>query len=297
MNPQIGFHGIQYPDLLNFGLQVLIVIPAGKVVSGQGHAQPDYGYEYLECQPDDIVTNMGEPDMQVALLAIGNEILRGDTLDTNSNFLAQELNRRGAVLRRILTIPDELELVSEEISRHSQLFSKVITTGGIGPTPDDLTRQAAAHAFDRRMVLYEDVAQAWRRRKGGELNAGQMAMCTLPEGSRLISTSTTSAPGFIIDNVYAMAGVPGIMKEMWSSIADEFSGRLRSVHAFSVHLPESRFADILLEFQTMHPDLDFGSYPKMEGNWHTEIKVIGIDAIKVSEVGVELEQSIRRIGD
>jgi molybdenum cofactor synthesis domain-containing protein len=240
---------------------------------------------------------MGETDMQVALLAIGNEILRGDTLDTNSNFLAQELTRRGAVLRRILTIPDELELVAEEISRHALQFAKVITTGGIGPTPDDLTRQAAALAFDRRLVLYEEVAHAWRRRKGSELNAGQLAMCTMPEGARLINTRSTSAPGFIIDNVFAMAGVPAIMKEMWASIADEFSGRLRSVHAFAVHQPESQFAEILNEFQAQHPDLDFGSYPHMEGDWHTDIKVFGHDASKVSAVGIELEKSIRRIGD
>ena len=233
--------------------------------------------------------------MQVALLAIGNEILRGDTLDTNSNFLAGELTGRGAVLRRILTIPDELELVAEEISQHAARFDKVITTGGIGPTPDDLTREAAALAFGRRTELFEEAAYAWRRKKGSELNAGQIAMCTLPEGSRLITTHGSAAPGFVIDNVYALAGVPSVMKEMWASVADEFSGRIRTVFSFIVHLPESVFSSVLMEFQTRHPDLDFGSYPKMEEDWYTEIKVIGVDADFVALTGAQLESAIRAL--
>lgn len=233
--------------------------------------------------------------MRVALLAIGDEILRGDTQDTNSSFLARSLASRGAVLCRILTIPDELELIAEEVARHSAEYDRVITTGGIGPTPDDLTREAVARAFGRELVLFEDVAREWSERRGTDLNEGQLTMCTLPEGARLIPVRSSGAPGFIVGNVYVLAGVPVVMREMWEGIAHEFSGRLRTVGSFTVHMPESQFAAVLRDFQDRHSSLDFGSYPRMEGEWHTEIKVIGVDRELVIQVCDELEQAVRKL--
>ncbi|MCB1185704.1 competence/damage-inducible protein A [bacterium] len=238
---------------------------------------------------------MDRSHMEVALLVIGNEILRGDTLDSNSNFLAGQLAKRGARLRRILTIPDELELIASELRSLSAQYERVITTGGIGPTPDDLTRDAVAMAFDVGLVLFEDAVAEWQARRGTELNEGQLAMCTLPEGSRLIRTQSTPAPGFAIGNVYVLAGVPSVMKEMWSAIAEEFSGTVQHVASFQVRMPESRFAAVLRDYQGRFPELDFGSYPKMEGEWYTEIKVHGDDPAGVAEVGSQLEADIRAL--
>ncbi len=240
---------------------------------------------------------MGDTDMRVALLIIGNEILRGDTLDSNSNFLASGLVARGARVCRIVTIPDDLELIVRELRSLAEEFDRVITTGGIGPTPDDLTRDAVARAFGRPTVLFEDAVAEWKARRGGELNEGQLAMCTMPARARLIRTNLTSAPGFIVDNVYVLAGVPSVMKEMWAVIAPEFSGPVQAVAGFTVRLPESQFAGVLRRFQQEHPGLDFGSYPKMEGDWYSEIKVIGPDREYVDSICLELKQAVAALGD
>ncbi|MEZ5338455.1 MAG: molybdopterin-binding protein [bacterium] len=235
--------------------------------------------------------------MSVALLVIGNEILRGDTQDTNSHFLAGELARRGVRLERIVTIPDDLDLIAAMLRSMSGLFDRVITSGGIGPTPDDLTRDAVAMAFGQECVLFEDAAEEWRRRKGAELNEGQLAMCTLPKGARLIRTQSTSAPGFVLGNCYVLAGVPSVMREMWAAVADEFSGTPQQIASFRVRLPESVFAPLLRRYQQQWPALDFGSYPKMEGEWYTEIKVIGDDPDTVQRVCRELEADIIALED
>lgn len=235
---------------------------------------------------------MAAKDMSVALLVIGDEILRGDTLDSNSNYLARRLAERGARLRRILTIPDDMQLIASEAAKLAKNHDRLITTGGIGPTPDDLTRDAIAAAFGLEMELNEVAVNEWRSRKGSELNEGQLAMCTLPRGARLIKTISTSAPGFVIHNVYVLAGVPSVMKEMWQSIEHEFHGNIRSVRSFKVKMPESHFAGLLRDFQDRYPHLDFGSYPKMADDWYTEIKVIGDIEEDVAEVCNLLEAAI-----
>jgi molybdenum cofactor synthesis domain-containing protein len=198
------------------------------------------------------------------LLVIGNEVLSGRTQDANIRFLAVKLGERGIPLREVRVIPDIAATIIKTVNETRAMFDYVFTTGGIGPTHDDLTSECVAAAFG---VPWEPHPEAWSRMersyKPGEFNAARQRMATMPRGATLIDNALSVAPGFQIGNVYVMAGVPRVMQSMFEWLAPRLQGgpriEQRAVHA--VGLPEGVIAEGLGAIQARYPQLDLGSYP------------------------------------
>jgi len=202
------------------------------------------------------------------LLVIGNEVLSGRTRDANVQFLATRLGEIGIPLREVRVIPDIRATIVGTLREVSKKFDHVFTTGGIGPTHDDITSECVAEAFD---VPWEKQPEAWSRlaawyaERGdpAEFNPARQRMATMPRGARLITNAVSIAPGFSIENVHVMAGVPRIMRAMFDALAPTLAGGppivSRTLHADG--LLEGRIAEGLATIQARYPALDIGSYP------------------------------------
>jgi molybdenum cofactor synthesis domain-containing protein len=198
------------------------------------------------------------------LLVIGNEVLSGRTRDANIQFLATGLGNLGIPMREVRVIPDVPETIISTVNEVRGKFDYVFTTGGIGPTHDDITSECIAAAFG---VPWEHHPVAWPRMaatyKPGEFNAARQRMATMPRGAALIENTISVAPGFQMENVYVMAGVPRVMQSMFEWLAPRLEGgariEMRAVHALG--LPEGIIAGGLEAIQKRYPDLDLGSYP------------------------------------
>jgi len=230
------------------------------------------------------------------IIAIGDEILRGDTADTNTNFLCRELYARGVQVRHCMVLPDELDQIVPALRSFTAEFDWVIACGGIGPTPDDLTRQAAAEAVGARLVLNKEAVEEYIRRRGAPLNDGQLEMCRLPEGAELVWSEFASPPAFMLRNLLVLPGVPQILRSSWAAVAGRFAGAERFCRTFRTSTGESRWAHIMVRFIEQYPQLKFGSYPKMDNEWWVEVRIEGGDAGMVEAATAALEEEIRQIG-
>jgi molybdenum cofactor synthesis domain-containing protein len=211
------------------------------------------------------------PNPIACLLVIGNEVLSGRTQDLNIKFIATGLGAIGIPLREVRVIPDVRDTIITTVNECRARFDHVFTTGGIGPTHDDITSECVAAAFG---VPWEPHPEAWARMerhyKPGEFNAARQRMATMPRGATLIDNAVSIAPGFTIGNVHVMAGVPRIMQSMFSTLAPTLHGgtpvQSRAVHAAG--LLEGSIAEGLSAIQDRYPGLDLGSYPyyRLNGN-------------------------------
>ncbi len=198
------------------------------------------------------------------ILVIGNEVLSGRTQDANIRFLATGLGERGIPVREVRIIPDVAETIVATVNECRAKFDHVFTTGGIGPTHDDITSECVAAAFG---VPWEPHPEAWARMersyKPGEFNAARQRMATMPRGAKLIDNALSVAPGFTIGNVHVMAGVPRVMQSMFEWLAPQLAGGppIVSAAVHAVGLAEGRIAEGLEAVQKRHPELDIGSYP------------------------------------
>ncbi len=236
------------------------------------------------------------------VLLIGNEILSGRTQDVNLAYIARTLNERGIQVREARTIPDLEDVIVETVNAVRKQFDYVFTTGGIGPTHDDITAECIARAFGVPLVMHPDIearirGYAKQRGLAPEVIQTSLRMARVPQGADLIDTEI-GAPGFRIDNVYVMAGIPAVMQSMISLLAPKLSGALpvrsRSIGAF---LGESLVADPLRAIQDRHPQLDVGSYPFSEsGRYGTTLVIRGTDEQQLDAVLGEIHAMLEGLG-
>src|SRR5262245_41626520 len=142
------------------------------------------------------------------IVIIGNEVLSGKTQDINSHFFCTELRQLGVEVQKISTIPDEIELIGEEVAGFSKRFDWVFTSGGVGPTHDDVTIDGIAHGFGLKVVRHPDIEQRMRRRLGSDVNEARLRMANVPEGAELLATEALFAPIVKIHNVFIFPGIP-----------------------------------------------------------------------------------------
>jgi molybdenum cofactor synthesis domain-containing protein len=243
---------------------------------------------------------MADKNPIACLLVIGNEVLSGRTQDANIQYLARNLGEIGIPLREVRVIPDVADTIVETVNEVRARFDYVFTTGGIGPTHDDITSECIAAAFG---VPWEPHPEAWRRMeksyKPGEFNTARQRMATMPRGATLIDNDISVAPGFRIGNVYVMAGVPRVMQSMFRWLAPRLEGgpkiESRSVHVFG--LAEGVIAEGLAKIQTRFPALDIGSYPfyRLTGNG-VAIVAKGTDATATQAAIAEVDSLISGFG-
>ena len=197
------------------------------------------------------------------LLVIGNEILSGKVVDTNSPYLAAELRTLGVDLERILTIPDEVELIAREARIMSDAYDYVFTSGGIGPTHDDVTMQAIALAFEREVVVNQSMCDRIQRARGRPANESERKMAMIPADAKVIDAGDLWFPIVIVENVHIFPGIPELLKKKFQSIRDRFRGVPFHLKRVFVKPHESDIAHSLNALLGDFPELMLGSYPRI----------------------------------
>lgn len=235
-----------------------------------------------------------------ALLIIGNEILSGRTKDANASFLAERLTARGIRLKEIRVVPDEPEEIVAAVNTLRGKYDYLFTTGGIGPTHDDITADCVAEAFG---VPLREHPEAVRRLQAhyanpGMLNAARMRMTRVPEGGTLIDNPVSIAPGFRIGNVFVMAGVPKIMQAMFEGIAHTLTGGAPMLSlTVTSDLPEGTIAAALGVAQERFAAIEIGSYPFFRGGaLGVSVVLRGTDAGALEAAALLVEELIRDLG-
>ncbi|WP_425408567.1 competence/damage-inducible protein A [Hyphococcus sp.] len=201
-----------------------------------------------------------------AILAIGDELLSGRTRDANMHYLAGWLTERGVSLKEARVVGDELEHIGEALNALRRSFDYVFTSGGIGPTHDDITVDAIARALGVPVIENEHAAamiRAYYRERNIEVTPARLRMARTPEGARLIENPVSGAPGIRIENIFVMAGVPGIFQAMLHAVDSEIErgAVIYSRAATAVGMPESMIADALRDIQAALKGVSIGSYP------------------------------------
>lgn len=209
----------------------------------------------------------GKDIYTAALIIIGNEILSGRTQDTNTMWIAERLTERGITLSQVRVIPDIEEEIISTINSVRKKYDYVFTTGGIGPTHDDITAENVAKAFGLELEKNEQAFKMLEEHYGlAELTPPRLKMSMIPVGARLIPNPVTAAPGFILENVHVMAGVPRIMQAMLDHVLGMIAaGKPILSNTVACGLAESAIAKDLEGLQEEFPDLQMGSYPHYRG--------------------------------
>lgn len=232
-----------------------------------------------------------------AVLVIGNEILSGRTREANAYLAAQMLFASGCRLSEIAVVPDEMERIVTALNRLRREAEAVITSGGIGPTHDDITMQAVASAFGVDLVEHDAVIELMRKHYGDAgLNPGRRRMARVPKGAELIRCQKSPAPGCRIGNVYVLAGVPDIFAQQLQGVLHDFGEQPFSRREVEVALPESIFADELAEVQRRFPYVQIGSYPSRCGSKpHAKICLSGQDGAQLDRVEAAVTAMLEKL--
>jgi molybdenum cofactor synthesis domain-containing protein len=237
-----------------------------------------------------------------AILVIGDEILSGRTQDTNTNYIARFLGALGIDLREARVVGDVEGEIVAALNALRTRWDMVFTTGGIGPTHDDITADAVARAFNVEIGLHPDAfALLEKRHPPGAFNTMRQRMARIPHGATLVANAVSGAPGFHIGNVYVMAGVPAVMRAMLEAIEPELP-RAAPVTAVTLeaNMPEGTLAPGLAEVARAHPDVAIGSYPFMrEGGsqpFGAQLVIRGRDPKAVEQAAAALAAMLRDLG-
>ena len=201
--------------------------------------------------------------VNAAILIIGNEILSGRTQDTNTSTLAIWLNSIGVKVEEVRVIPDVEKTIIDTLNYFRTSYDYVFTTGGIGPTHDDITAQSVSKTFGIKYEIHKEaykILEAYY--KPGEFNEGRQKMCWMPENANLIYNPTSGAPGFSVENVFSLPGVPSILKSMLGGLTNSIvGGEPIKSHTISLKTVESEIASSLTKVQDENKDVEIGSYP------------------------------------
>tara|TARA_R110002110_G_scaffold284987_2_gene499269 strand:- start:34701 stop:35483 length:783 start_codon:yes stop_codon:yes gene_type:complete len=245
---------------------------------------------------------MSDPQrVTAAVLIIGNEILSGRTKDANLAFLGTELNLLGIQLLEARVVADiEVEII-EALDACRAKYDYVFTTGGIGPTHDDITSACVAKAFGQKLIRHPEAERLLRERMtqmGVEATEARLKMAETPEFAELVDNPVSGAPGFRVENVYVMAGIPRIMQAMFEGAKGQLK---RGVTLISVtvgsFVPEGQIATELSLLQDAYPDLDIGSYPFFfDGKPGSNLVLRGPDQARLDEAAGRLGDLIRNLG-
>lgn len=231
------------------------------------------------------------------VLIIGNEILSGRTQDVNLQYIAETLGEQGVTVKESRVIPDEHDVIVDAVNYARSHFDYVLTTGGIGPTHDDITAECIARAFGVPLVMHPDIESRIRGREAPPaVMASRLLMARVPEGATLIENSTGGPQGFSKENVHVMAGIPAVLQAMLPNIPFRGGDTIRS-KSVRAYMGESDIATALGELQKARPSVDIGSYPfHREGVYGTTLVVRGADVAEIDATLDGIRNLIRARG-
>ncbi len=239
--------------------------------------------------------------LSAGVIIIGDEVLSGRTKDTNSNFIAKKLIESGIKLEQIIVIKDDEKLIINTVNDFKQKFSYVFTTGGIGPTHDDITSKSISKAFKKKYVYNKEAYKILENYYSkNNFNEGRKKMARMPEGVKLIHNPLTFAPGYQIENVFVLPGVPAIMEKMFFNVLDKIQkGFSKKIITVNTNLFESIIAIDLEKIQKKYKKCSIGSYPyfyfdKKKGG--VNIVISSWEMENIQEVVDEIKNMIRLKG-
>ena len=233
-----------------------------------------------------------------SVLVIGNEILSGRTQDANLQHIATVLGEQGVRVREARVIPDVENVIVHALNEARAQFDYVLTTGGIGPTHDDITADCVAKAFGVPLVVNEEIAARIRRRPAPPaVQAARLRMARIPRTAALIDNPTGGPQGFRVENVYVMAGIPAVMRAMLSGVRFDGGAALRS-RSVTAYLGESEVAAGLTRIQDAYPNIDLGSYPfTRDDKYGTTLVMRGTDAEALEAMLEDVKRLIVAAGE
>ncbi len=232
-----------------------------------------------------------------AILIIGNEILSGRTVDKNTSFIAKWLGDLGISVEEVRVIPDKENIIVNSVNELRKKYQYVFTTGGIGPTHDDITSESIAKAFGKKYDYNKEAYSILEKYyENSDFNEGRKKMARMPEGANLIYNKQGSAPAFYIDNVFVLPGIPSYVELMLPPLKDLLvKGKKIISISCDAKVRESTIAVDLSEIQDRYPDIDIGSYPySQEGGFGTVLVMRSIDEIKIQKCKSEIEEMIKK---
>jgi len=229
--------------------------------------------------------------VNAAILIIGNEILSGRTQDTNTTTIALWLNSIGVKVQEVRVIPDIENTIIETVNHLRKVNDYVFTTGGIGPTHDDITAQSISKAFNLKYEIHKEaykILEAYY--KPGEFNEGRQKMIWMPKEAKLILNPTSGAPGFNVENVFCLPGVPSILKSMLGGLKNKIVGGDPILsHTISLRTVESEIANSLTKVQDNNLDVEIGSYPFFQaGKLGVSIVIRSEDQSKIDNCNLQI---------
>ena len=229
--------------------------------------------------------------VNAAILIIGNEILSGRTQDTNTSTLSIWLNSIGVKVEEVRVIPDVENTIVNAINLLRKNYDYVFTTGGIGPTHDDITAQSVSKAFGIKYEIHEEAFKILEKYyQPGEFNEGRQKMVWMPEKANLIINPTSGAPGFSVENVFCLPGVPSILKSMLGGLTNAIVGGepIKSL-TISLRTVESEIANSLTKVQNENKDVEIGSYPFFHaGKLGVSIVIRSEDQLKIEKCNTQI---------
>ena len=228
-----------------------------------------------------------------SIIIVGNEILSGRTQDTNSNYLAKMLVQRGISLEEIRVIPDDHKIIEDVVHKEASAKDYVFTSGGIGPTHDDITAEAVASCFDVPLSIREDAVELLAKNyQNGkkDLNEARLRMARIPKGAKLIENKISGAPGFIIKNVFVLAGVPKIFEVMVQEIILGLGSKNPILSkTLKIFKTESEISERLRDYAYKYKEISIGSYPfNNSGTFGVEIVIRHTNQILLNKVFNEI---------
>ena len=237
------------------------------------------------------------PNPTAAMLVIGDEILSGRTRDANMHFLAQELTRQGIDLNEVRIVSDDADAITRATRDLSSQYTHVFTSGGIGPTHDDITADCIAAAFGAGIDVRDDaraLLEAHYERTGLDLNEARLRMARIPDGAALIDNPVSTAPGFTLENVHVMAGVPAVFQAMVASLLPTLTGGAPLLsQSLRIMRGEGDIAETLATLAADFPDLSIGCYPfQSDGVFGANVVVRGQDGAQVDAAVTRLAKDL-----
>lgn len=251
--------------------------------------------------PDASTSPVPEAEITAAVLVIGDEILSGRTKEANAGYIAEILTASGIRLHEVRVVADDEQDIVDALNALRSRYTYVFTTGGIGPTHDDITAESIAKAFcvgidvdERALSLMRPYYEA----RGVELTPSRLRMARIPHGAELIRNRITAAPGFRMQNVFVLAGVPSIMQVMLDAVLPHLrTGQKILSETIKVAAPEGDIADLFTEHAGEHPGVTMGSYPSFaDGKIRCELVLRSIDAQKLTAALSALQQKLEENG-
>jgi molybdenum cofactor synthesis domain-containing protein len=227
------------------------------------------------------------------IILIGNEILSGKVVDANASYLCRELRMLGVDVRKISVIPDEVDLIAPEVADQSRTFDIVFTSGGVGPTHDDVTIEGVARALGVSVVRDPQLVRLIETLAKGRLNEARLKMAEVPEGALLVAGEQLTFPAVVVRNIYVLPGVPEIFRQKFEALRERFRESPFHLRSVFVRIPEGTLAEHLNDLLRRHPDLMLGSYPEF---LNPEYKVkVTLESKDPKYVDQALEEFLERL--